>query len=186
MSGNTRSLLLFTLTALVRLGSSQTVTYNEHIAPLLYNNCVKCHRPNQVAPFPLLTYDDATRHGRDIVIQTQSRYMPPWKPEPGWTAYRDERRLSTDQIALLKKWVDDGMPQGDPAKALPIPVFNDSWQLGTPDLILEMPAAFNVPADGPDVYRNFVIPSGVTEDKYVRAIEVKPLSRTVVHHMLFF
>ena len=94
-------------------GYSQTVTYSEQIAPLLYNNCVKCHRPNQVAPFSLLTYDDALRHGRDMVIQTQSRFMPPWKPEPGWTAYRDERRLTAEQIALIKQWVDAGMPQGD-------------------------------------------------------------------------
>ena len=168
------------------LALAQTVTYSEHIAPLLYNNCVKCHRPNQVAPFSLMTYDDAARHGRDMVAQTQSRYMPPWKPEPGWTAYRDERRLNPSQIAMIKKWVDDGMPQGDAAKTPVLPTFTDGWQLGTPDLILEMPQAFDVPADGPDVYRNFVIPSGVTEDKYVRAVEVKPLARSVVHHLLFF
>lgn len=179
-----KSLLLCVL--LSPLGLTQTVTYNEHIAPLLYNNCVKCHRPNQVAPFSLLTYDDAFRHGRDMAIQTQSHFMPPWKPEPGWAAYRDERRLTPDQIALIKQWVDGGMPQGDPAKAPLVPTFNDNWQLGTPDLILELPQAFNVPADGPDVYRNFVIPSGVLEDKFVTAVEVKPLARSVVHHMLFF
>jgi uncharacterized protein (TIGR03437 family) len=179
-----KSLLLCVL--LSPLGLTQTVTYSEHIAPLLYNNCVKCHRPNQVAPFSLLTYDDAFRHGRDMVIQTQSHYMPPWKPEPGWAAYRDERRLTADQIALIKQWMDGGMPQGDPAKTPLLPTFNDNWQLGAPDLILEMPQAFDVPADGPDVYRNFVIASGVTSDKYVTAVEVKPLARSVVHHMLFF
>ncbi len=91
---------------------AQTVTYSEHIAPLLYDHCVKCHRPNQVAPFSLLTYDDAVHRGRDMVIQTQSHYMPPWKPEPGWAAYRDERRLTPAQIALIKSWVDGGMPRG--------------------------------------------------------------------------
>lgn len=165
---------------------SQPVTYSEHIAPLLYNNCVKCHRPGQVAPFSLLTFEDAVRHGRDMAAQTQSRYMPPWKPEPGWANYRDERRLTVTEVATIKKWVDGGMPLGDPSKAPVLPVFNDSWQLGTPDLILEMPKAFDVPGDGPDLYRNFVIPSGVIEDKYVRAVEVKPLARSVVHHMLFF
>jgi uncharacterized protein (TIGR03437 family) len=179
-----KSLLLCVL--LSPVGLAQTITYSEDIAPLVYNNCVKCHRPNQVAPFSLLTYDDALRHGRDMVIQTQSHYMPPWKPEPGWAAYRDERRLTPDQIALIKQWVDGGMPQGDPAKTPLLPTFNDNWQLGAPDLILEMPQTFDVPADGPDVYRNFVIPSGVTEDKYVTAVEVKPLARSVVHHMLFF
>jgi uncharacterized protein (TIGR03437 family) len=166
--------------------NGQTITYSEHIAPLLYNNCTKCHRPGQVAPFQLLTYDDAVRHGRDIAIQTQSRYMPPWKPEPGWSAYRDERRLTSDQIDLIQQWVAGGMPQGDMSRAPAMPVYSDDWQLGTPDLILEMPASFNVPADGPDVYRNFVIPGNTTDDKWVRAIEVKPLSRQVVHHILFF
>jgi uncharacterized protein (TIGR03437 family) len=166
--------------------NAQTITYSEHIAPILYNNCTKCHRPGQVAPFPLLTYDDAVRHGRDIAIQTQSRYMPPWKPEPGWAAYRDERRLTADQINLIQQWVADGMQQGDMSRAPATPVYTDDWQLGTPDLIVEMPQAFNVPADGPDVYRNFVIPGTTTEDKWVRAIEVKPLSRAVVHHILFF
>ena len=88
--------------------------------------------------------------------------MPPWKPEPGWTAYRDERRLTPDQISLIQQWVDGGMPQGDPSKAPLAPQYTDGWQLGTPDLILEMPAAFSVPADGPDIYRNFVIPTNLT------------------------
>src|SRR5437764_8812436 len=105
------------LLAGARPACSQTITYSEHIAPIVYNNCVKCHRPNQVAPFALLTYDDAVRHGRDMVIQTKSRYMPPWKPEPGWTAYRDERRLTPAQIALIQQWLAGGRPQCDPAKA---------------------------------------------------------------------
>src|SRR5207253_73573 len=157
---------------------SPAVTYTQHIAPIVYANCIKCHRPNQVAPFSLLTYDDALRHGRDMVIQTQSRFMPPWKPEPGWAAYRDERRLTAAQIALIRQWVDDGMPEGDRSKLPPMPVLTDGWQLGTPDLILEMPKGFDVPADGQDIYRNFVIPTGVTEDKWVRAVEVKPSART--------
>src|SRR5215472_3351207 len=174
------------LLAIAASAGAQTVTFNEHIAPILYNNCTKCHRPGQVAPFSLLTYDDARRHGRDIAIQTQSGYMPPWKPEPGWAAFRDERRLTPDQINLIQQWLTGGMQQGDPAKAPTPPVYNDDWQLGRPDLILEMSASFNVPADGPDVYRNFILPTGLTEDKWVRAIELKPLARPVVHHALFF
>ena len=90
------------------------------------------------------------------------------------------------QISLIQQWVDAGMPLGDAAKAPLVPQYTDSWQLGTPDLILEMPAAYSVPADGPDVYRNFVIPTKLTTDKWVRAIELKPTARTVVHHSLFF
>jgi uncharacterized protein (TIGR03437 family) len=165
---------------------AQTITYAEHIAPLLYNNCTTCHRPGQVAPFSLLTYDDVQRHGRDIAYQTQIHYMPPWKPEPGWTAYRDERHLTQAQIDLIQQWVDGGMQQGDMSKAPAPPVYTDDWKLGKPDLVVEMSQAFSVPGDGPDVYRNFVIPTNTTEDKWVRAIEVKPLSRAVVHHILFF
>jgi uncharacterized protein (TIGR03437 family) len=167
-------------------GYAQTVTFSEHIAPIVYNNCTKCHRPGQVAPMTLMSYDDVRRFGGTIASQTQSRFMPPWKPEPGWVAYRDERRLTPDQIALIGQWVANGMPEGDPAKAPPVPQFPDGWQLGTPDLILEMPAAFSVPADGPDIYRNFVLPTNLTEDKWIKAIELKPSARVVVHHSLFF
>jgi len=133
-----------------------------------------------------MSFEDVRSHARTITTVTQSRYMPPWKPEPGWASYRDERRLTPAQISLIQQWVDGGMPQGDPAKAPLVPQYTDSWQLGTPDLILEMPAGYTVPADGPDVYRNFVIPTKLTADKWVRAIELRPTARTVVHHALFF
>ena len=176
------------LCLLVPLGAlhAQTVTFSEHIAPIIYNNCSTCHRPGQVSPFSLLSYDDVRSHGLTIATQVAIHAMPPWKPEPGWVAYRDERRLTPDQINLIQQWVAAGMPQGDPAKAPPVPVFNDDWQLGPPDLILEMPVGFNVPADGPDLYRNFVIHTGLTTDKWVTAIELKPSARSVVHHSLFF
>ena len=178
--------MLFVFGATAVAGCAQTVTFNEQIAPIIYGNCSKCHHPGEVAPFSLLSYDDVRGHGRTIATVTQSHYMPPWKPEPGWSAYRDERRLTSAQIALIQQWVDGGMPLGDPAKAPLPPQYTDGWQLGTPDLILEMPAGYPVPADGPDIYRNFVIATKLTEDKWVRAIELKPSARTVVHHSLFF
>ena len=172
--------------AAVSPAGAQSVTWSENIAPIIYNNCTNCHRPGQVSALPLQSYDDVRRRASTVLQTVQARFMPPWKPEPGWVAYRNERRLTPDQIALITKWMDDGMPRGDQSKEPPAPVFNDSWLLGTPDLVLEMPAAFNVPADGPDIYRNFVIPTKLTEDKWVRAIELKPSARTVVHHSLFF
>ena len=181
-----RQIIFCLFSAWVFQANAQTITYAEHIAPILYNNCTKCHRPGQVAPFSLLTYDDAARRARDIAIQTKSGYMPPWKPEPGWAAYRDERRLTPAQIDVIQQWVAQGSQQGDMSRAPAMPVYSDDWQLGTPDLILEMPQAFDVPADGPDVYRNFVIPTNTSDDRWVRAIEVKPMSRAVVHHILFF
>jgi uncharacterized protein (TIGR03437 family) len=166
-------------------GGAQTVTWSEHIAPLIYQNCANCHRPGQVSALPLASYDDVRRRASTVLQTVQSRYMPPWKPAPGWVAYRGERRLTADQIAMLTQWINDGMPRGDSSKEPPAPVFNDTWLLGTPDLILEMPKGFDVPADGPDIYRNFVLPTGLTDDRWVKAIELKPSARAVVHHVLF-
>ena len=168
------------------IANAQTPTWSENIAPILYANCTTCHRPGQVAPFSLLTYTDAFQHGRTMAAQTQSRTMPPWKPETGWTSFRDQRGLSSDQISLIQQWVAAGMPQGDTAKAPAPPTYVDGWQLGTPDLILQMPKGYSVPADGPDIYRNFVFPTGTTTDHWVRAIELKPSARALVHHVLLF
>lgn len=168
------------------MACAQTVTYSEQIAPIIYQTCTGCHRPGQIAPFTLMNYDDTVRHALTVNSTVQTRYMPPWKPEPGWMPYRDERRLTPEQIALIQQWLADGAPQGDPSKEPPLPHFTDGWQLGQPDLVLEMPVAFSVPADGPDIYRNFVIPTGVTQDKWVTAVELKPSASAVVHHALFF
>jgi len=161
-------------------------TFSKDIAPIFYASCTSCHRPGQVAPFSLITYQDAVQHGRTIVETVQSGYMPPWKPESGWVDFRDNRRLTDAQIALFTQWYNAGMPQGDPAATPAVPTFPDGWQLGTPDLILEMSVPFNVPAEGPDIYRNFVLPTGVMRDKWIRAIELKPSARPVVHHVLFY
>lgn len=167
-------------------GRAQTVTFAQDIAPIIYSNCSGCHHPGEIAPFSLLSYSDVAKRGITITTVTQSRYMPPWKPEPGWQKYRDQRGLTTAQIALIQQWVDQGLPEGDESKAPPVPQFPDGWRLGTPDLVLTMPAGFSVPADGPDLYRNFVIHTNLAQDKWVTAIEMRPASPTVVHHSLFF
>ena len=161
------------------------VTFSEDIAPILYQHCVTCHRPGEVAPFPLIAFEDAVKRGKSLVKVTESRVMPPWHAAHGYGEFADERRLSDPQIAAIRAWVAHGMPRGDAAKMPPLPTFTDGWQLGTPDLILEMPDAFEVPAGGPDVYRNFVLPTGMTEDRWIKAIEYRPGTRTVVHHSLF-
>jgi hypothetical protein len=112
--------------------------------------------------------------------------MPPWKAEPASYSYRDERRLTDAEIALIGKWVKAGMPEGNRADAPPAPKFSSGWQLGEPDMIVEMPAAYHVPADGPDIYRNIAVPLGFSEDKWVTAIDMKPSARAVVHHVLYF
>ncbi len=164
---------------------ASTVTFSEHIAPILYDNCVTCHRPGEAAPFALITYEDVRRRGKLLVSVTQQRLMPPWQATHGYGDFDGERRLTDEQIAAIADWVNGGMPQGDVAKMPPLPTFADGWHLGTPDLVLTMPEPFDVPASGPDVFRNFVIPSGLTEDRWVRAVEFRPRARAVVHHALF-
>ena len=161
------------------------VTFTETIAPIVYENCVSCHRPGEAAPFSLISYDDVRNRAALIAKVTQARYMPPWQATHGYGDFADERRLTDEQIQTIAAWVTQGTPQGDPARMPPLPRFTDGWRLGTPDLVLQMPAAFEVPASGPDIFRNFVLPSGLTEDKWVRAVEFRPSARALVHHALF-
>lgn len=162
------------------------VTYARDIAPILQANCVKCHREGEVAPFPLVSYADASKRARQIARVTQSRFMPPWKPEPDFGHFVDERRLSDREVALISNWAEAGSPEGNTADLPAAPQFTDGWQIGEPDLIVKMPEPFEVPADGRDVFRNFVIPSGALEDKLVAAVEFRPGNRRVVHHSIFY
>jgi len=161
-------------------------TFSEAIAPIVYANCVTCHRAGEAAPFALISYEDVAKRAKLIAKVTESRYMPPWHAAHGYGEFVGERRLSDAQIATIAGWVKAGMPRGNDSKMPKLPAFPpDGWRLGQPDLILEMPAAFDLPASGPDVFRNFVIPTRLTEDKWVRGIEFRPSARRVVHHALF-
>jgi Tol biopolymer transport system component len=133
-----------------------------------------------------MSYEDVAKRGALIAKVTESRYMPPWHAEPGYGEFVGERRLTDAQIASIGAWVRQGMPRGDEARMPKLPEFPpDGWRLGQPDLVLELPAAFEVPASGPDVFRNFVIPTTLTEDRWVRGIEFRPSARKAVHHALF-
>src|SRR5688572_29066637 len=170
------------------VGSVRTaaVTFSETIAPIVYANCVTCHRAGEAAPFPLVTYEDVAKRGALIARVTESRYMPPWHAAEGYGEFVGERRLTSEQIAVIGAWVKQGMPRGDEAKMPRLPAFPaDGWRLGQPDLVLEMPAGFDIPAGGPDVFRNFVIPTRLAEDKWVRGVEFRPIARKVVHHAIF-
>ena len=149
-------------------------TFTRDVAPILYRNCAPCHHPEGPGPFPLLTFDDARRHARQIVKVTTSRYMPPWPPEPGHSRFVGERRLSNSDIATLGAWQRAGSPEGD-RKDLPSPpTFTSGWQLGAPDLVLTPPGSFTLPAEGADTFWNVVLPASVDRTRYVRAIEILP------------
>src|SRR5262249_9903276 len=159
-------------------------TFNRDVAPLVFKNCAACHRPGEVAPFSLLTYADVKKRAGLIKKATASRFMPPWKPLPGHGEFRAARRLRAEQLALLARWGDGGTVEGDPQDRPPAPTFPAGWQLGQPDVLVTLPKASTVPAEGADVYRNFAIPFRVPAGKYLRAVEFRPSNRKVVHHAL--
>ena len=162
------------------------VTYNRDIAPLLQESCVDCHRENGGAPFALTDYDGTKRKASTIVRVVERGYMPPWHAIGGDIPIIDDRRLTEEQIDLFQRWIDAGRPEGDPAD-LPEPrQFSGGWQLGEPDLVLTMEEAYELPADGPDIYRNFVIPTGLTGKKFLKAVEFRPSTPEVVHHALIY
>jgi mono/diheme cytochrome c family protein len=180
------TILLLGLPLAAASAPDQSVTFNKDIAPLIYQNCSTCHRPGEAAPFSLLSYEDVKRKAKTISRVTSSHVMPPWKAEPASYPYRDERRLSEEQIALIGRWVEQGTPEGNPAEKPEPQSFASGWQLGEPNLVVRMPAAFHVPEDGPDIYRNIAVPLGLTEDTWITAIDMKPSARAVVHHVLYF
>jgi len=165
--------------------AANAVTFTEDVAPIVFNNCATCHRPGESAPFSLMSFEDVRPRGRQIAAAVASRRMPPWKAAADFP-FEHDRRLTDAQIALVQRWVADGMPQGDPAKLPPVPAFADGWTLGAPDLVVKMPEAYEVPATGRDVYRNFVLPLDLPDDVWVKAVDFHPSARAVVHHSLFF
>ena len=162
------------------------VTFSENVAPIVFHRCTGCHRPGEAAPFSLMSYDDVAKRGKLIAAVTASRLMPPWRAEPASYSYKDSRRLTDDELATIQTWVKQGMPKGDLTKVPPLPKFPDGWQLGTPDVVVKMEKGFTVPAEGPDIYRYLRIPLNLPDDKWVQAIELRPSSRKVVHHVLYF
>ena len=162
--------------------ADNSVTFNRDIAPIVFESCAPCHRPGESGPFSVLNYGEVRKHARQIADVTGRRYMPPWLPERGFGEFADERRLSDAQIALLARWAAEGAPEGRPEDLPPAPRFKEGWQLGEPDLILTLPRPYTLPAEGSDVYRNFIFPVPLEGRRYVRALEIRPGNRRVVHH----
>jgi mono/diheme cytochrome c family protein len=165
------------------------VTFHRDIAPILSSNCSSCHSPGQVGPFPLNSYADAKKRARLIASVTQDRLMPPWHADEGVEKFHGARRLSEAQISLIQRWADAGAPEGKPASTTPAKA-----QVATqaapksvaPDVTFGPPEAYSLSAEGPDVYRCFVIPTNYAEDRWVRSISVAPQNRQVVHHVIAY
>lgn len=162
------------------------VTFHKDVAPIFQKRCVECHRPGDIGPFSLLKYDRAKSSARQIKDVVVQRRMPPWHADPKVGNWKNDRHLSTQEIATISGWVDAGAPEGDPKDAPPAPKFPEGWHIGTPDATWSIPRKEHVPAEGTVPYRNFFVPTGLKEDKWVQAVEVRPGARQVVHHVLVF
>lgn len=158
--------------------------YAEHIAPILNANCVSCHRAGEIGPMKLDSYAGAKAVAANIAQVTEKKLMPPWKPVEGHGDFTGVRKLSDAQIQLISLWAKSGAPAGNLAKAPAPPKFVKGWTLGEPDLILKMPQSYQVAPSGADVYRCFVLPTGLTEDKEVVAVEYRAGNKAVVHHVI--
>jgi mono/diheme cytochrome c family protein len=160
------------------------VTFHKDVLPVLQKHCQNCHRPGEVGPMPLLSYKETRPWATAIREAVLSKKMPPWFADPHYGKFTNERTLSKSEIEILVAWASSGAPEGSPKDA-PVPVtFAEGWGMGKPDMVFEMPNAFDVQASGTIEYQYIVIPTGFTEDKWVTQAEARPGNRAVTHHII--
>jgi Tfp pilus assembly protein PilF len=162
--------------------NSALTLFTRDIAPIVFRSCAPCHHPGEAGPFSLVTYGDAKSHARQIADVTRKRLMPPWLPSADGLRFEEDAHLSDHDIALFQKWLDDGLREGDPAHLPPVPKFSSGWQLGQPDLVLHAAAPYTIPASGSDVYWNFIFRSPLNSSRFIKAIEIHPGDKRLVHH----
>ena len=168
-------------------GSAQAApTFTRDVAPIFYSRCVECHRPTMFAPMSLVKFEEARPWARSIRQRVATRTMPPWGADPAHGVFKNDPRLSDKEIATILAWVDAGAPKGDD-KDLPVaPTFAEGWSIGKPDAVFTMTEDFKIPATGVVEYQYLRLPTNITEDKWIQAIEIKPQARAHVHHVLAY
>jgi hypothetical protein len=174
--------------AAVRLDAqagSGAITFHKDVEPILQKNCQSCHRPGQVAPMSLLTYEAARPWARAMKNRVVAREMPPWHADPAYGEFVNERRLSGDEIETIAKWVDAGAPQGNPADAPPPITWPDAGWVIKPDVVVKG-AEFKVPNKGVVEWLYLTVPSGFTTDTWVTSMELRPGNAQVTHHYCVF
>jgi mono/diheme cytochrome c family protein len=163
-----------------------TVTFSKDVSPIFYNHCVECHRPTMFAPMSLLTYNDARPWARSIKQKVLSREMPPWGADPAVGHFKNDSRLSQKDIDTIVAWVDGNAPKGNDKDLPATPHFTDGWTIGEPDVVLTMTEAYHIPAKGTIPYQYIRIPADFKEDRWLKAIEIRPGSRAHVHHVIAY
>jgi len=170
----------------VSLTSAQVPTFYKDVVPILQKQCQGCHRPGEIGPMPLLSYSDVRPWAKSIKQAVLTRKMPPWYADPEHGKFSNDRSLTKAEIDTLAAWADTGSKPGQEKDAPPQISFVEGWTIGKPDLVLDTGVDFKVPAEGTIQYTYFVIPTGFTEDKWVKDIEVRPGNKTVVHHIVLY
>lgn len=161
-------------------------TFTKDVAPILFENCVTCHRPGDIGPMSLISYDEVRPWAKSMHKAVQEGVMPPWHADEGIGHFKNERKLTPDQKLTITRWIEQGAKQGDPTDLPPKPQFNEEgWRLGEPDLIVEFDQV-DLPAGGPDRFHDLTGKTGLTEDKWITKVEVLPGNRKVVHHVILW
>src|SRR5215471_7723757 len=165
-------------------------TFSKDVLPILQKNCQSCHRPSEIGPMALLTYDQARPYARAIKRATESKKMPPWFADSSIQHYSNDMSISAAEISTLGAWAEAGAPEGNPAEAPAARQFADGWNIvgsgKAPDRIIQMPAAYQVPATGTVEYTYIILPTNFTEDTWVTAAEIRPGNRALMHHAVLF
>ena len=168
------------------LASTSKVTFANQVVRIFQQSCQQCHRPGQMAPMSLLTYQEARPWAKSIKQKVQGREMPPWHADPRYGEFVNDRRLTDEEVDTIVRWVDSGAPRGNAAD-MPEPLsFPEGWSIGEPDLVLSMSRPYTVRASGRDTFEYFNIDTRLTEDRFVSAVEILPGDARVVHHVLAY
>lgn len=166
--------------------TAETFTYSKHISRIFQKRCQDCHRPGEVAPMALLSYEDARPWARSIKKYVLSGEMPPWHADPKYGRFKNDARLPQEEIDAIVAWVDAGAPEGNPEELPPPKTFSEGWRIGEPDAVFALPVRFKVKPEGEVEYQYFSVQTDFEEDKWIQAAEARPGNREVVHHIIVF
>lgn len=169
----------------VTMTSENNVTFTKDVAPIFYKNCTGCHRPGEIAPMSLLTYNDARPWAKSIREKVANRDMPPWHADPKYGEWRNDRRISQEAINTILAWVNNGAKEGDPKDLPPMPEYTPGWKIGKPDQTFSAPEQ-SVPAEGVVDYQYLSVPTNFKEDRWITSAEIRSSAHAVVHHVIVF
>lgn len=160
--------------------------FSKHVAPILNNRCVECHRAGEAAPMAFTSYKEARPWAKAIKAAVLTKKMPPWLADPAHGKFSNDRRLSNEEIETIVAWADTGAAEGNPKDLPPAPKFEPGWVIGKPDVVFDIGQEFDVPASGEVPYKYFTVETNFKEDTWIEAAECRPDKRGVVHHIIVF